>query len=478
MAINRAQLLKTLRENGYKGDETLEAVKSFVEVEHIDLTDDAGNALDVKAAWDNVPRKAVKLESEAKPEIKAGKLDSKFVAAHTGGEGSHGMSAKAVRNSWARKRYDAKAAKGETVFSCADEAEAFAAHMRLSLDRTAKGIEAYSPEQKAADVEIVKALSTTVDGLGGTLVPDQFSNVLIDLIPQYGAAAAVCGITQMDVPKMFIPRWAGDATTAWQGEGSTITDSDPSTDAVQLTATSLKTVTRVSNQWFRTTPLAVADLMAQSMARAQAFRIDRAFFFGNGAATDGNFVGVASAINNLSATKADISSYVVGAGAAFSNITLGNALDVVGRLLDKTDVPDQSYIVCHRAAFFSVFDRLARSAGGATVDLLRNERVVGGIRVSNRNFNGYPVVFSEVFPKTAPATNKIFALVGNFSAAAKIGIVRNSMNFATSDQRYFDTDQTAFRMVQDVAIAVHDFGNADASSANWIQSPVAGLAVS
>jgi hypothetical protein len=68
--------------------------------------------------------------------------------------------------------------------------------------------------------------------------------------------------------------------------------------------------------------------------------------------------------------------------------------------------------------------------------------------------------------------------VGNFSAAAKIGIVRNSMNFATSDQRYFDTDQTAFRMVQDVAIAVHDFGNADASSANWIQSPVAGLAVS
>ena len=58
---------------------------------------------------------------------------------------------------------------------------------------------------------------------------------------------------------------------------------------------------------------------------------------------------------------------------------------------------------------------------------------------------------------------------------AMLGRVNNSFEVATSDQRYFDSDEIAIRGIHRVAFNAHDVGNADATEANREPGPIVGL---
>jgi HK97 family phage major capsid protein len=58
----------------------------------------------------------------------------------------------------------------------------------------------------------------------------------------------------------------------------------------------------------------------------------------------------------------------------------------------------------------------------------------------------------------APTTGTIAAYVGDLSLAG-IMAVKSDMQVATSADRYFEADQTAFRAIQRLDINVHSLGS-------------------
>jgi HK97 family phage major capsid protein len=96
--------------------------------------------------------------------------------------------------------------------------------------------------------------------------------------------------------------------------------------------------------------------------------------------------------------------------------------------------------------------RLAHAQGGVT----RLETEAG----SQMSFLGYEVVFTQKLNSTltAQASTNIVAF-GDLSMSSTLGD-RRALSIATSDERYFDTDETAIRGTERVAINNHDLGDA------------------
>ena len=109
-----------------------------------------------------------------------------------------------------------------------------------------------------------------------------------------------------------------------------------------------------------------------------------------------------------------------------------------------------SVIVCNSAVFFKVMNRLLFAKGGITYAEGQNGR-------PQYRYNGYPVVFSQVLPGTNANSQKAI-YIGDFGTAAKFGEV-NGLEVAQSTERYFDTDEVAYRAIERVAINVHDAGD-------------------
>lgn len=321
----------------------------------------------------------------------------------------------------------------------------------------------------AADQFGLNPMAVHGEGAGDTtgshvFVPDEFGSDLIVLRENYGVARQVLRRVSMSSDTKSEPRWTSGLTAYFVAENSAGTESDAAFDSVSLTAKKLMALTRMSKELDEDSVIDFGDRLAGEISYAFANKEDECAFNGDGTSTYGGITGVRNRLDTLTAGTAP--GLILGAGNAWSELTLANFESVVGALPQYADVPGQVQWVCHKTFAWTVMKSLALAAGGNTKDDI--EGANGGM-----SFLGYPVVVSQVYPSTE-ANSQIPVTFGNHSMAGMFGdrrmeTIEFSDQVSVGGQSVWERDQVAVKGTQRFDINIHDFGT------NSAAGPVCGL---
>lgn len=306
-------------------------------------------------------------------------------------------------------------------------------------------------------IPTMKALNEGINEQGGALVPPEFDNMLIRLLEQFGVFRRYTRMNQMAGDTKMIPRRTGGVTATWVGEGAQITDSTPTYDNVQLVAKKLAARVIMSSEITEDSAIDIADQLAFEIGTAFALSEDQAAFLGDGSPTYGGITGITQKLLGLSATIANIAGLFVASGNLFSEFTLPDFNGTVALLPQYGDTQQTAWY-CHRSFYFGVMQKLELAAGGNTI-----REIASGDRNPRPLFQGYPVNFTQVMPRT-DANSQIAAILGDLSMGTVMGDRRNRTLF-TDPFSLSDKDQIAVRGTERIDIIVHDIGNASATAA-------------
>ena len=307
------------------------------------------------------------------------------------------------------------------------------------------------------------------EGAGDTsgshvFVPDEFGNDLIRLRELYGVARGVLRYLPMSSDTRCDPRWSSGLTSYFVGEDSAGTESTAAFDDVTLTAKKLMVLTRMSSELSEDAAINFGDMLAGEISYAFANKEDECAFNGDGTSTYGGIVGIRTRLDELTAGTAP--GLILGAGNAYSELTLANFESVVGGLPVYADVPGQAYWICHKTFYYTTMVRVALAAGGTTSTEIVNGRMTPV-------FLGYPVRFSQVFPSTE-ANSQIPVAFGNYMQGGRFGDRRTetisfSDQASVGGQSLWERDQIGVKGTQRFDINIHDYGTDSAAG------PICGL---
>lgn len=497
--MNRKELIAFLKAHGYTGDLKVEAIKKWLadeggESDNIKIKQKGGGYLTVNvdeawgkaATFDEAENAAGGDDEESagnladlKARIKS--METKLRLARAAGGTSaidaedeqreqRPVNAKQFAMLAARKAYDRKANRGETVFPDGDVAEACGAHMRLKLNDTILKRPDYA--ERKDDLGILGKVHVEYDNtLGGAFVPIEFSNYLVSLKELYDDPRADFRSVPMARDKQVFDKDTGDLTVYGVAEGAAITASTGGTANVELTANKLGILCTASNELLNDSAIPIAEWIGRKMAYSFGKAEQQAFWVGDGTATYYDFQGITSALLALHATRANIAGAIVGTGDTFAALTIGDFEKVAGRLPDFDGVAgtDPAWYM-NKRFYFEVCVRLALAVGGVTASEVEGKRTP--------MFLGYPVKFRRSFIRsggTTEARDQFAAILGWPSLAGTIGDVRGGISIAQSDQYLFNQDLIAFRGIKRVAFKAHDVGNASATESLRNPGPVVGL---
>jgi HK97 family phage major capsid protein len=347
------------------------------------------------------------------------------------------------------------------LFSSPQEAKAFAllvmanvtAGTRLN-DRSEKAIKALSDmgiEPYWLDANGRKVMTgSSQTGGGGLITVEQIPSIIM-LLETYGKFRANAQNMPMGAGQTTQPKIDGQLTVYCPGEGSAVTAADPAISTIALVPKTLVALTAYSMELEDDSLVALGELLAGLFARSFAYYEDLCGFLGDGTSTYFGIKGIVGALMAVSATIANIKSLVVGAGAAYANLTLANFNSVIGTLPEFADDGNAKWYE-HRYFYYTVFVALALAAGGATA-----AEVIMGAGQRQKLQLGYTVEFTQVMPRVG-AASQICTLLANLSQGAYLGI-RGGIEFAQSSEVYFANSLIAVRGRDRVAINVHGVGD-------------------
>ena len=173
-----------------------------------------------------------------------------------------------------------------------------------------------------------RAMSEGVLAGGGYMVPTSLSSQIIDLARnQTRVLQAGARVVPMATKKVTVPRWEGDPTANWRGEGDEITPSDATLGAVELDAQSLASLTIVSRELLEDAQ-GLDDQLKQAFAAQFAAKVDRAALYGTGTDPEPRGVKQTSGVGLTSM------------GANGAAIDWDDLLDAVGVLEDANETPN------------------------------------------------------------------------------------------------------------------------------------------
>jgi len=305
---------------------------------------------------------------------------------------------------------------------------------------------------------VVKVHQEGVNTAGGYLVPDEFSNDMIDLRLQYGVFRRNADVRMMSSDTYSRPRRTGGLTAYFVAESAAGTQSTKSWDRVQLVAKKLMVLSKMSTEVNEDAVINLGDDLAGEIAYAFANKEDDCGFNGTGAqATYGGILGVRQALyiaagspTTTSPGGLTLAAASTGSATGWPNITLVNFNTVISTLPTFARRAPKWYV--SPAFNDGVMQKLAYAAGGNTVVEITD----GGPRMS---FLGYPVELVEVMPIIGAAT-QVCALFGDLALAADFGDRRsNTIAFSDSALNAFEQDELVIRGTERFDINVHDVGN-------------------
>lgn len=306
----------------------------------------------------------------------------------------------------------------------------------------------------------VKLHQENVNNTGGFLVPEEFDNALIVLREQYGVFRANARVVPMTSDTLTIPRRTGGLTAYPVGEAQAATESTKGWDQVRLTAKDWAVLSRWTNQLNDDAVINVGDDLAGECAYAFAYGEDSCGFIGDGTSAYAGIVGAATKLKNVSGTIANIKGLQVATGTGYAtnwdSIVLSDFNKVLGRLPQYAFVQGKAKWYVSQAFWGSVMQKLAMAAGGNRVD-----NIVNG--VPTPMFAGYPVVISQVMPRTS-AVSQVACLFGDLGLAAKMGSRRDtsiefSREASIGGQSLWERNEIGIRAIERFDINVHDIGD-------------------
>lgn len=295
-----------------------------------------------------------------------------------------------------------------------------------------------------------------VNSVGGVLVFEDFSNTIIRLVEKFGVSMNVFQRVTMSSDTLLVPRRLTGVTSYWLGENTTITTSDPTATMVQLVAKKIACATKVSNELLADNAISTAQWLAEEYATSLSAAIDDAAFNGTGTSTYGGIRGLA---------QIDDGTHTASIASAASGNTTVATLDIDDYLGALAKLPryaiGTSAWYMHPSVYHNSVQRMMLSSGtvgSGTIGALSGGNTAANLAQGTPNtFLGLPVVW-VLKMNSAPTTGTIAAYVGDLSLAG-IMAVKSDMQIASSADRYFEVDQTAFRAVQRLDINVHSLGS-------------------
>lgn len=295
----------------------------------------------------------------------------------------------------------------------------------------------------------------------GVFVPEEFSTDLIRLVERYGVIRREVGVQNMTSDTKKVPRRTGGMTAYFTSEAGAGTLSDPTYNEVQLVAKKLTAFSSMSNELVEDAVVDIANLVLEEAAQAYAYKEDLCGFNGDGSSTYGGILGIRNRLDTLTAGTAP--GHILGAGNAYSELTLANFSSVIAALPEFPGISPKWY--CHKTFFYTVMQPLALAAGGTTAG-----DIVNGIAMQ---FLGYPVVFSQVFPSVA-ANSQIPVIFGDLRMGCKFGDRRRySVDFSTEATvggvNLWEKDLVGVRATERFDFLCHDFGT------DSVAGPICGL---
>lgn len=307
-----------------------------------------------------------------------------------------------------------------------------------------------------------RALAGNNNVKGGTLVPIEMSNAIIDLQFEYGVFRQHATVWPMSSDTLEIPRDSSAIAVVYATDGDSATTTDAAFDVVNLVAKKAMGVTYYSNELGDDAIINMADLLVTKYARAFAKAEDDAGFNGTGAlATYGGHIG----LNPLFDEDGFGNPVVVLAGAiptdtgetTFASLDINDLANLMGACPSYA-LPNAKFF-CSSQFNAQVFDQIKAAAGGNTMMDLEGKPTPA--------YLGHPIIISEVMPTSATDTENM-VLFGDLSMSSAFGS-RSDIQVDVSDQERWGNDQIAVRGKERFNIVNHDVG--DATNAG----PIVGL---
>ncbi|MEO0586044.1 MAG: phage major capsid protein [Planctomycetota bacterium] len=291
-----------------------------------------------------------------------------------------------------------------------------------------------------------RVLDTTADG---SLIPHEMSTRMQSLFESYGVFEPNAFSMPMGAGSLSFSEQLTDPEVYLLDEGEDSDEDEPSFGTINLNPKSWG----VFMLWPKTLEEdalpALGEMIAVSIARAIAKKLDTVGFTGTGTAASFGIRGVAPALQAVDVNPANVAGLVVGSGNAYDELTLADHQQVVAALPQYAD--DGAAWYCHRAYFANVMMRLMLAAGGVTAAEVQGRREL--------LFLGYPVRITQVMPKTE-ANAQVPVLFGDLRMAATIGN-RRGLTLETSEHAAFRKRQMALLASRRLAVNVHNVGDTE-----------------
>jgi len=306
-------------------------------------------------------------------------------------------------------------------------------------------------ERKRIVGDKTKAMGEDVDTTGGILVPTEFIPNLILLIEKYGVYRRNTLEWPMSGAEAIAPKLSSGLTVYCPGAGVAPTPSDAAFRGVGLQAKKWITLTAIDSELDEDAAIAIGETVGFLIGQAFAQKEDAVGFLGDGTQAYFGHVGITGALRAVDATIGNIKSLVVGAGNAYSELTLANFETLLGILPDYADNGDAKWYA-HRYFYMTVMVKLALAAGGTSAT-----EIIAGRGAREKTFLSYPVEYSSVMPKVE-GDSQICSIFGNLKLGSYMGD-RRKLTIDQSKEVYFAEDQTGIRGTERVAPTVHGVGN-------------------
>ena len=292
-----------------------------------------------------------------------------------------------------------------------------------------------------------RALNEGSNSAGGALVPEEFASRVIRLVETYGTFPGAAESVNMSRDTMVIPKRLSGTTAYFVGEGSSVTESEPTYGNVSLVAKKLAVGCRMSSEVVEDALVSLADSVAQEFATSLAYKIDTCGWLGDGTSQYGGITGIATKINDGTHTASVVTA--AAGNTAFETLDIEDFLGVIGKLPLYARQGAAWYV--SPAGYAASISRLKYAAGGNTVDNLGGD--------AGESFLGYPVRMVHVMNSTLGAdTSKIKVLFGNM-ALSSIYARRRDFSVRMFDQVYATTDQLLLQGTMRFDVNHHSLGS-------------------
>jgi HK97 family phage major capsid protein len=291
-----------------------------------------------------------------------------------------------------------------------------------------------------------RALNEGSNSAGGSLVPEEFANRVIRLVETYGTYPGAVENVSMSRDTMVIPKRLSGTTAYFVGEGSSVTESEPTYGNVSLVAKKLAVGCRMSTEVVEDALVSLADAVATEFSTSLSFKIDQCGWIGDGTSQYGGVNGVVNKINDGTHTASVVSA--ASGNTAFETLDIEDFLAVMGKLPLYARQGAAWYV--SPAGYASSIARLKYAAGGNTV-----ENIGAG---AGESFLGYPVRMVHVMNSTLGAdASKVKVLFGNLNLAC-IYARRRDFSVRLFDQVYATTDQLLLQGTMRFDSVAHTLG--------------------